>query len=128
MSGESLTPEGLDAAIALAQGQGFDVVRADDRTLLLDIDTPEALTQYERVLPVIAEHYGVSTVEHWKSKSGRDHFRLTLALPQEPLMRYAMQSALGSDGVREALILCQYRNGCEEPSILFRPKVEEIAF
>lgn len=124
MSGLSLTQEALDGAIALARQRGFEIVRADDKTLLLDLDTPQACATYERVLPIITEHFGVASIDSWKSKSGKDHYRLALTNSHEPLMRYALQAVLGSDAVREALILCQFRNGCDEPSILFRPPQE----
>ena len=121
MSGTSLTPEALDGAIMLAKERGFEVVTADERTLLLDLDTLEARAQYGRVFPILTEHFGVDSVEEWASKSGNRHVRIRLSLPQSPAVRYGLQAALGSDGVREALILVQHRNGCEEPSILFKP-------
>lgn len=42
--------------------------------------------------------------------------------PQPVHVRIAMQAALGSDGVKEALALLRLDNGCKEPCLLYRPK------
>jgi hypothetical protein len=121
MSGASITQPGLDAAIAQAIADGFEVVRANDYTLLLDIDNEAALAQYGRVLPIVAEHFGAAEVERWPSKSGNTHIRLALAYPQPWALRYALEACLGSDGMRNSLACVQMNNGCDEASILFRP-------
>lgn len=126
MSGGSLTATALDDAIAEAKAEGFDVVRSDDRTLLLDLDTPESLAQYKRVLPLLLEHFNVDALTKWKSKSGNTHVSIKLTDTYPPMVRFALQAALGSDAVRELLIVLQHLNGCNEPSLLFRPKTQEI--
>lgn len=130
MSGASLNQLELDAAILQGRLDGFAVERADDYSLLLDIDTPHAMAQYERVLPLVSEHFGAVEKERWASKSGNTHIRVHLpcALPWH--MRYALESALGSDGVRSVLALRQMLNGCDEASMLFRPQpvTEAVTF
>lgn len=121
MSGGSLTPDALAAAIELAKEDGFEVVQSNDRTLLLDLDSAWAREQFDRVLPIVNEHIGVDHVEEWSSKSGNTHVKVVLIQSLPIDMRVLLQAALGSDGVREALALVQHRNGCEEPSVLFKP-------
>lgn len=121
MSGGSTRPEALADALREARAAGFDVVEANEDTLLLDLDTPAALAQFKRVLPIVQEHFGAGVPERWKSKSGNTHVRIPLADPLVHTARYLLQAALGSDGVREALHLVQRVNGCAEPCVLFRP-------
>lgn len=122
VSGAGLTQAALDAAIAQAEAEGFEVVRATDSCLLLDLDTPEALAQYARVLPILMENCLGYEAERWQSKSGNTHVRVTLNGQHPWAVRYALQAALGSDGVREVLAVLRMMNGCDEASNLFRPK------
>lgn len=125
MSGaDDLMPLALEATIAQAVADGLEVVRADDKTLLLDLDSDAAFEQYLRVPPTIEQYFGVAETEVWYSKSGNRHVRVTLTNSYEPYMRYALQAALGSDGVKEALTIVRERNGCEAASILFKPAAE----
>lgn len=124
MSGHSLTQEALNGAIMLAREQGFEVVIADSRTILLDIDTAAALNQYDRVMPVVREHFPIRSVVEWLSKSGGLHARIVLADELAAPARYALQAMLSSDGIRETLILIQHLNGCDEPSVLFKPATQ----
>lgn len=119
--GGTLTPERLEYDLRKA-AETFDVVRSRPDLLLIDLDTPEAAAQFERVLPKVRDHFGVERVETWPSKSGNTHAAVTLSKGQPIWVRLALQAALGSDGVREVLGLTRVRNGCEEPSALFRPK------
>jgi hypothetical protein len=102
--------------------QKFDIVQGSPTTLLLDLDTPEALAQFERVLPKIHDNFGVTGVQTWRSKSGNTHKVVALACALTADIRVALQASLGSDGVKEALSVQRFLNGCEEPSVLFRPK------
>lgn len=121
MSGGSASPEALAAVIMAAKADDFTVVTADAHTLLLDLDTPEALKQFKRVLPIVQEHFGAGTPEKWKSKSGNTHVRIPLDDETPYAVRYMLQAALGSDGVREALHMVQIYAGCVEPCVLFKP-------
>lgn len=121
MSGGSLCPTTLALAINEARQEGFVVEQSNDTTLLLDLDSEHAEAQFLRVLPIVDEHYGVKSVDRWASKSGNKHVKIVLHEPHDPGIRFALQACLGSDGVREVLTLVQMRNGCVEPSVLFRP-------
>ena len=127
MSGEGLNQVELDAAIAEAVANGLEVVRADETHLLLDLDNEAAIAQYDRVLPLVMEHYGATDIERWRSRSGNTHIRLRLAQAQPWAVRYALQAALGSDGVREVLIMVRMQNGCDEAAMLFKPAALEKA-
>lgn len=129
MSGSSLNQTELDTHIAEAIALGFEVVRANDTTLLLDLDNEHALAQFDRVLPTVCEVFGATDIKRWKSKSGNTHISLTLPQAHPWAVRYALQAALGSDGVRDVLALAQMLNGCDEASILFRPQTitQEVA-
>lgn len=116
------TQAALDNAIAQAEVDGFEVVTAAPDVLLLDLDSPAAEAQFARVLPVVTEKFRVIEQTWWPSKSGNRHVRLRLAEDHAPAVRYALELALGSDGVRGALEIVQMYAGCEEPSILFKPE------
>lgn len=121
MSGGGLTQEERDAALAEAEAKSFTVVKADDFTLLLDLDTPEAIAQYRRVIDVVGQYFFILGAEEWRSKSGNLHVRIGLDAPQPWAIRYALECALGSDGVRGALGVMRKLKGCDEGSVLFRP-------
>lgn len=121
MSDGSLTPERFEIERSEAS-QKFDVVQSTENTLLLDLDTKAARDQFNRVFPKVREHYSVSCLRTWRSKSGNTHREVVLRVDLPFTYRVALQAALGSDGVKEALSLQRYRNGCVEPSMLFRPK------
>ncbi len=118
----SLSPEALQGAVADAKASGFDVIVSTPSTLLLDLDSPEALAQYNRVLPVVKEHFGPLTEEVWRSKSGNTHVRLTLTFSLDAPWRAALSAALGSDGKREALNLVTQLIYGVYPAVLFKPK------
>jgi hypothetical protein len=125
MSAGSLSPEQFAEDIAEA-AETFDVIQANENTLLLDLDTPEAVETFNRVLPKVDEQYGVERSEAWHSKSGNNHVAVTLKTALPISIRIALQAALGSDGVREVLATQRMLNGCVEPSVLFRPKDAHI--
>jgi hypothetical protein len=120
-------PKYLYKVIEAAEAQGFVVHRADDYTLLLDLDTQASIDQFWRVLPVVVQHYAISPrLEFWRSKNGHYHVSLKLNHHLECLERYALQAMLGSDGVRELLSIRDSRYGVE-PSVLFQPRFSPIA-
>lgn len=125
MSGEStLFQEGVDEAAANAEIAGYEVIRSTPRTLLLDLDTVPQMVQFLSVKDVVDNNFGIARQEEWKSKSGNVHKLIWLAEPiEDPAMRYALQAALGSDPVKEALSIRRLLNGVKEPSMLFKPKV-----
>lgn len=121
MSGASLNQIELDAVIASYTAMGFEVVRASETCLLLDIDSDFALAQYDRVMPLVAEHFGAWEAGRWPSKSGNTHIRVELAMAQPWAVRYALEAMLGSDGMRGTLGILQMMNGCDEASMLVKP-------
>jgi hypothetical protein len=113
----------MDEVIADAEAKGFRVYIGNDRRLLLDLDTPASLRQYERVLPILQDMYELVEVSRWPSKSGHGtHVVLECNEPLTVLERYGMQAMLGSDGVREALSVRRWLHGLSIHSLLFRPK------
>lgn len=124
MSGaDDLTQLSVEATIAKAEAEGFEVIRADDKTLLLDLDTEHARAQFERVLPTVQQYFNIVEREEWASKSGNLHVKLTLKDHTGPFLRYALQAALGSDGVKETLTLVRELKECDCASLLFKPSV-----
>jgi hypothetical protein len=114
----------IEDVIAQAKDQVYGnvkVVRSNEVTLLLDLDSDEAVRQFDEVLPVVEAMYGPLKVEKWVSSGGNDHVRITLARPASVKTRLALQAMLGSDGIKEALSLKRVSEGQKEPSILFRP-------
>lgn len=126
MSGGALDSDAITAAIIQAELDGFEVVKDTDTTLLLDLDTPEAYRQFLRVLPVVTEHFGVIQIQEWDSKSRNRHVRLQLAESHPVGVRLALQAALGSDGVREALSTVTMLKGSPVVSLLFRSPAVKI--
>lgn len=121
-SGSGLNAEDFNAALVDAQLRGFIVHQGNSNTLLLDIDSPSAQEQFDRVFPAFERNVTYQKVERWNSKSGNSHYKITLEEDFTALERVAMQAALGSDGVKELLAIFRIQNGIEEPSILFQPK------
>ena len=111
-----------DVAIEEARKLGFDVIMGDNDHLLLDLDTPEQLAQYEIQKHMANDVYGLVEVSRWNSINDHWHVLAKLKRPLEAAQRVAVQAALGSDPRREMLavnLLLQYPN--EEPCILFKP-------
>ena len=101
---------------------GFEIVGGNESTLLLDLDTESAYQQYQQMIPMVREHFGSFDVREWKSKSGNRHIQLVFAgLNLTVPERLVLQSVLGSDPKHELLSLLGYRNGVEDPIMLFKP-------
>lgn len=122
MSGSALNQEELDEHVAEAIKEGYEVIWGNDHTLLIDLDSIAAMDCFEEVLPTVLELFPVKQIYRWISKSNNRHvmIELDVKLPWE--VRYALEAALGSDGVRTALAIRQMENGCKEASVLFRRK------
>lgn len=130
MSAEGLSQEETDFCIKQAEDAGFVVCRGAPDVLLLDLDSPEAVAQFERVFEAFARNFDFLGAERWKSKSGNTHIRIRLSKPWDIQTRLVLQAALGSDGVKEMLTMLRVWNGIEEPSMLFQPPgavIESIA-
>ena len=99
---------------------GFTIIKDAPNTLLLDIDAPSFVLN-QQLFALIDLKWGVFTIEQWESKSGNVHVRVVLRSDLPTPMRIGLQAALGSDPIREALMLELWSNGMEEPSMLYRP-------
>jgi hypothetical protein len=124
MSAESdyLTPEILEKDIQGALKRGFIVVRSTPKTLLCDLDSGAAEDQFWDNINQVDRFHQIIRIESWKSKSGKKHIHVELEEGLEVPERLILQLMLGSDPMRELLGLQRYRNGCNEPSLLFKPK------
>lgn len=98
------------------------VWRSSPKLLLCDLDSDDAVGQFEEVLPILNSVYGVVKVEAWTSRGGHQHRVVTLKQSVPIEVRLGLQAMLGSDGVKEALSLKRVREGQKEPIILFKPK------
>lgn len=92
------------------------------KLLLCDLDSADAVGQFEEVLPIIESMYGVTKVDAWTSRGGHQHRVVYLKNAVGISTRLGLQAMLGSDGVKEALSLKRAMEGQKEPSILFKPK------
>jgi hypothetical protein len=121
-AGPEITEEEMQQTIINKQSEGYTVYRDTPRTLLLDLDSKEAIETYKRTLPVVSEVYEITVLDKWFSKNGNVHVHLQLdrALPTKE--RLGLQAMLGSDQMKEALGLRRYAYGIKFPSLLFKPK------
>jgi hypothetical protein len=112
------------SARAKAERLNCDILYSDDTTLLLDLDTPEAVSAFKERLD-LAEELGFAwnfSYDILTSRSGRSHGVLDLRIPLPVDQRIALQAILGSDWKREMLSLAGLRKGQENPILLFRPR------
>lgn len=121
-AGGGLHQADLEAAIDAAKVEGFTVVRSAPDKLLLDLDSPAAVVQFEKTLPIIQRWMEAVETGRWLSKGGNLHVVITLGEELPMANRLFLQAVLGSDGIREFLGFCRLQNGVEEPSLLFRPR------
>jgi hypothetical protein len=117
----------IDSAIESARESGMDVVRSTEDRILLDLDDGASLDRYRKMLLKLRDVFDLKEVERWKSKSGVGvHVVISCrALPF--VSRIAIAACLGSDPMREGLAVAMARDGKEEPSVLFRPRVAQPA-
>ncbi len=93
--------------------------------LLLDLDTLEAVQQFQRNLTLVDESHGVEKVRVWKSRSKGTHaFVVLKVLPTDPYERACLQLILGSDPVREYCNMKDVRDHNKsyyDTNVLFKP-------
>jgi len=112
-------------AVLNAEATGMKVYRSTDTLLLLDLDDSESLFKYESMFPLLEKQFELVELNRWHSKSGIGWHVILLCSPQNMLTRITLQAVLGSDIKREALALLMHRDGIENCSWLFKPKVEK---
>lgn len=125
---------------------GCSLRKMQDKTeLLLDLDTPHAIQQFLRVLPLVERYLGVGHIRIWPSRHnvhaaiqlemnflGYSNCPLCSAHHEDSyyLMLFFFQAILGSDPVREILNLaeCRYENSePQQVNVLFKPDWKAIA-
>jgi hypothetical protein len=116
-----LSEEALESAIMMAEVAGCDIIRSTPVTLLLDLDSSPQYCQFQDMLPILRGLFPISKVEMWDSRSKNTHVRITMSVSLPIEARYALQSMLGSDPIKEILSLKRTVMGIREPSLLFRP-------
>lgn len=127
--GREFTPTEFEAEEVGIQEAGFEVVHADECTLLLDLDGPDALVRYLDAIETVDAWLGAKEVGRWASKSGQpDHLHVILRLdvPLDVPTRLLLQACLGSDPQRELLSFVRFRNGVPEPTRLFKPSTPVV--
>lgn len=119
----------FDEAIEKAKLQGFTVYQGDPRTLLLDLDTKEAIRHFDSITCPLAGLVEFKVKERWASKSGiGEHVIIVLNEPLAIMERLFLQACLGSDALHELLsFFTGVKEGNMEPSVLFRPPQKQIA-
>lgn len=112
----------IDEVIREKENEGYIVYQGNEFQLLLDLDTGDAIAQYQDRLPLARRLFNVTVREEWLSKSGGLHVLLECPEALSPEARLLIQACLGSDPVREMLGLMRImRQGIQNPSLLFRP-------
>lgn len=107
-----------------AEERGCKVIEPDAFTLLLDIDSEDALKQFNKLRPLIDELFFIRSIDRWTSNSGEGHYHLQVTLDTllDPAARIALQAALGSDPTREILGIKRIKLSIDYPTLLFQPK------
>lgn len=113
----------IDDAVASAAELGFTVVHSSPDRILLDLDDGAAMDRYRQMLPRLTSVFGLKEKERWRSKSGVGTHVVVECDPLPFASRVAIAACLGSDPMREGLAVAMLRDGKDEPSVLFRPKV-----
>jgi hypothetical protein len=109
---------------------GWQVVVADDKTLMLDYDNRpydgSLPDQFYIVLGIFDEVVGSDNYfEHSASKGGNTHCMIHISTPLPIAERIAWQAVFGSDPKREALHLLSVSRGELNPILLFMAKPVE---
>lgn len=92
--------------------------------LQIDLDRPHARIP-AKLLRLVREHVYTSPPVYTRSKSGNTHVSITLLKPMSQIERLFLQTALGSDPVRELLSWGRVRNGCPYPTLFFEKSVDK---
>ena len=112
-------------AIAQAKKAGLDVVFPKPNELQIDIDDDDSLKAFARTCSVVDQYWGIKSETKAPSKSGKPgRFHITIALGREVngTERIALQSALGSDRMREVLSLIRLLEKDPYPTLFIERK------
>ena len=107
-----------------AASLGCEVMESDDLTLLLDLDTAQAVEDFTNRVPFAKAlgFLGEDSYQLLKSRSGNTHAVVKLVKPLDVARRIALQAILGSDWRRDALSLASLDSAKKYAVVLFRPK------
>ena|SRR5271165_7130110 len=94
-----------EKAIKEATEKGFNVIRADFDTLLVDLDNEEDVNVFNDNIEMIENKFGIRSFSYWNSKSGYPHIHVKVQLGHgvDNNQRTALELALGSDPKRGIL-------------------------
>lgn len=110
---------------AKAEERNCTLLVADAATLLVDLDTPAQLAQFERMVSQIKEtvrsRVDIRQYEVLRSRNGGWHGIVELSPGLDFPERVALQAILGSDPLREFLLLTEHMLCGEAVNCLFRP-------
>ena len=111
-----------EALEQLAASHNCELIVAGQDQLVIDLDTPESIEQFNTMIPFVSANYMCERIEEWKSKSGKGEHRLiTLELLLPRATKVALQTILGSDPKLELLNLKDIETGNSLPFCLFKP-------
>lgn len=120
MSRIGLTQEDQDAAIVKAIQADMEIIRTDVNSLLLDLDTLDALAALRSRLAYVWGTESIWQAFWWFSKSNHVHVQIVLK-DSKPLMpKLALAGFLGTDPLRNWLVYA-YRK-LAYTGVLFRPR------
>lgn len=118
---ESTYEWNINGAIEKAISEGFEIIRSDNNTILLDIDNPESMERFHYFYEKIYDSFDLRVSKTWKSRHGNYHIVIECSISMPFPNRVAIAACLGSDPIREALAIRMYMDGINEPSVLFKP-------
>lgn len=111
-------------AIEAAQDRGLSTIFPKENELLLDFDNSLDYDYFQETgRGILSQFWGIKKVEEKPSTSnklGHVHVRVTLRKKIEPMERFALQAALGSDRKRELLGIAMLNNEDPHPTFLIQ--------
>lgn len=112
-----------EEAIAMALYMGMEVIEADDKMLLLDLDDETRVAEFKRCLAIVDPRGKLKIADCWHSKSGKGiHVQIELPTPKPIEDRLRLQSLLASDPVREALHWLSFEESDAVRVLAFKPR------
>lgn len=121
ISEDYLTTLKQEENCAAAEAAGLSVVKADDYTLQLDIDSADALNEFYARWDKFNKWFAGEPIIT-RSKSNKWHITIKTLVPLSVETRIAIQACLGSDYVREMLCILRVIYNVPDPVILFEKK------
>lgn len=115
----------LSDAKAYAQNYGCEVIQADEKTLLIDLDSYEDKVRFDEMRSFIEKWFSFEAVEVWPSKSDGDHVHVKVTLGEKfsILERLLLEACLGNDLKRSFYCFLRAHRKMKEDeiSLLFKP-------